>query len=60
MAVKKLNFRETETKVVLGGTIRTFFTNETVGTQDLVFVMGDFTSGEGLDPHVHDEQDEVY
>jgi len=60
MPVKKLNFNETEVKKVLGGTIRTFFTNETVGTRDLVFVMGDFEPGEGLEPHVHEAQEEVY
>jgi mannose-6-phosphate isomerase-like protein (cupin superfamily) len=60
MSVKKTTFNETDTKVVLGGTIRTFFTKETVGTEDLMFVMGDFVPGEGLDPHVHEEQEEVY
>ena len=60
MSVKKMTFDETGTKVVLGGTIRTFFTKETVGTEDLIFVMGDFVPGEGLDPHVHEEQEEVY
>lgn len=60
MSVKKTIFSETDTKKVLGGTIRTFFTKETVGTEDLMFVMGDFTPGEGLEPHTHEEQEEVY
>ena len=30
--------------------IRIFFTEETVGTTELMFVMGDFAPGEGLDP----------
>ncbi|MBW1699023.1 MAG: cupin domain-containing protein [Deltaproteobacteria bacterium] len=60
MPVKKTSFNETETRKVLGGTIRTFFTKDTVGTEDLMFVMGDFTPGEGLEPHVHEEQEEVY
>jgi len=60
MPVKKTILSETDTKKVLGGTIRTFFTKETVGTEDLIFVMGDFTPGEGLEPHTHEEQEEVY
>ena len=60
MEVKKTLLSETDTKKVLGGTIRTFFTNETVGTEDLVFVMGDFTPGEGLEAHAHEDQEEVY
>lgn len=60
MPVEKKIFSETVVKKVLGGTIRTFFTKETVGTEDLIFVMGDFEPNEGLDPHVHDEQEEVY
>ena len=60
MPVAKKKFEDTDVKTVLGGTIRTFFTKETVGTEDLVFVMGDFVPGEGLDPHVHEEQEEVY
>ena len=60
MSVKKINFRETGSEKVLGGTIRFFFTKETVGTDDLVFVMGDFTPGEGLEPHTHETQEEVY
>jgi mannose-6-phosphate isomerase-like protein (cupin superfamily) len=60
MAVEKRVFADTEVKKVLGGTIRTFFTRETVGTEDLMFVMGDFVPGEGLEPHTHEEQEEVY
>ena len=60
--VKKLNFNETEVKKILGGSIRIFFTKDTVGSKTCMFVMGDFEPGEGLDPHAHDEppQDEVY
>ncbi len=60
MSVQKKVFSETNVKKVLGGTIRTFFTKETVGTEDLMFVMGDFEPNEGLDPHTHDVQEEVY
>jgi putative monooxygenase len=60
MPVKKLNVEETEVKQILGGPIRIFFTKETVGTEDLVFVMGDFAPGEGLEPHNHEKQEEVY
>ena len=60
MPVAQKRLEETDVKKVLGGTIRTFFTKETVGTEDLVFVMGDFAPGEGLDPHVHEDQEEVY
>lgn len=60
MPAKKMNFNETEMRKVLGGSIRIFFNNETVGTKDLIFVMSDFEPGEGLDPHVHEEQEEVY
>ncbi|MFX1521183.1 MAG: cupin domain-containing protein [Promethearchaeota archaeon] len=62
MSFKKLNFNETEVVTILGGPIRVFFTEETVGTKELMFVMGDFEPGEGLDPHAHDDplQDEVY
>jgi len=60
MPVKKMNFAGTEVKQILGGSIRIFFTKETVGTEDLTFVMGDFVPGEGLEPHAHETQEEVY
>lgn len=60
MSAKKINFAETDVRKVLGGSIRTFFTKETVGTEDLMFLVGDFPPGEGLEPHAHETQEEVY
>ena len=45
--VKKLHFNEAEVKKILGGSIRIFFTKETVGSKTCMFVMGDFEPGEG-------------
>ena len=60
MPVKKLNFNEAEVKQILGGPIRIFFLNETVGTEELMFLAGDFAPGEGLEAHNHEVQEEVY
>ena len=60
MPVKKMDFTETEVKQILGGPIRTFFTKETVGSEDLVFLVGDFAPGQGLEFHNHETQEEVY
>ena len=60
MSVKKATLSETAVKEILGGPIRIFFNKDTVGTDTLVFVMGDFGPGQGLEPHVHDKQEEVY
>jgi len=60
MPVAQKLLSETEAKKVLGGTVRPFFNNETVGTEDLIFAMGDFVPNEGLDPHTHEDQEEVY
>ncbi len=60
MPVEKMDFTETEVKQILGGPIRIFFTKETVGTEDLMFLMGDFAPGEGLELHDHETQEEVY
>ena len=60
MSVVLKRFEETDAKTVRGGTIRSFFTKKTVGTENLTYVMGDFVPGEGLDPHIHEEQEEVY
>ncbi len=60
MPVKEINFTDAEAVQILGGTVRVFFTKETVGTGDLVFLMSDFAPGEGLEPHAHETQEEVY
>lgn len=60
MPVRKMSFTDAEARQSLGGTIRVFFTKETVGTEDLIFVMSDFAPGEGLEPHAHETQEEVY
>jgi mannose-6-phosphate isomerase-like protein (cupin superfamily) len=60
MPVKKMNIQEAEVHQILGGPIRIFYTKDTVGTEDLVFVMGDFAPGEGLELHNHETQEEVY
>jgi mannose-6-phosphate isomerase-like protein (cupin superfamily) len=60
MSVKQMNVNETEVKQILGGPIRIFFTKETVGSDDLLFLMGDFAPGEGLEHHDHPTQEEVY
>ena len=60
MPVKQLRFEQSEVKEVLGGPIRFFFTKDTVGTEDLMFLVGDFAPGEGLDSHDHPVQEEVY
>jgi len=60
MPVKKMNSTDAEMVQILGGSIRVFFTKETVGTENLVFVMSDFAPGEGLEPHAHETQEEVY
>ncbi len=60
MPVKKMNLDKAEVKQILGGPIRIFFTKDTVGTENLTFVMGDFAPGEGLEHHLHEDREEVY
>jgi len=60
MSVKKLNLKDAKIEKILGGPIRKFFVHETVGTEQLEFLAGDFAPGEGLDPHNHEFQEEVY
>ncbi|MFX1518641.1 MAG: hypothetical protein ACFFCD_01770 [Promethearchaeota archaeon] len=55
MPVNKMNFNETEVKKILGGSIRIFFTKDTIGSTEDMFVMEDFEPGEGLDHHAHDD-----
>jgi mannose-6-phosphate isomerase-like protein (cupin superfamily) len=60
MSVKIVRKDEAEVKTILGGPITIYCTPETVGSKQLVFVLGSFSPGEGLDPHIHPESEEVY
>lgn len=60
MSVKVVKKVEAEVKTILGGPITVYGTPETVGSKNLVFVLGSFEPGEGLVPHIHPESEEIY
>ena len=60
MSVKIVRKNEAEVKTILGGPITVYCTPKTVGSKQLVFVLGSFSPGEGLNPHIHPESEEVY
>lgn len=60
LSVKVIKKSEAEVKTILGGSITIYCTPETVDSKKLVFVLGSFAPGEGLDPHIHPESEEIY
>ncbi len=60
MSVKIVRKDEAKVKTILGGPIRVYATPETVGSKNIVFVLGSFKPGEGLVPHDHPESEEIY
>ncbi|MFQ6075426.1 MAG: cupin domain-containing protein [Candidatus Bathyarchaeia archaeon] len=58
--MKVVRLEDAELRRVLGGPIKVIFTPETAGTKNLRFAVGYFGPGEGLNPHLHPESEEVY
>jgi len=57
---KVIKLEDAETRKALGGTLKVMFTPKTADTKNLVFSVGYFSPGEGLNAHIHPESEEVY
>jgi oxalate decarboxylase/phosphoglucose isomerase-like protein (cupin superfamily) len=59
-SLKLVNLKDLRVEQILGGPVKVVFKPDGEGPRRLFFAVGIFSPGEGLDPHLHPESEEVY